>query len=760
MAKKRRQKRKPRKYSRLRFRIAVLLLTASSIALFYAGASLVYHTVRFSQIVDAKLQGKQVDRPSQVYASPFELRKAQRLSSEELTDVLNALGYRRESSAQPGTFEEASGEIRIRRTGRLAAPVGVTFEQLWISELRELRSGVGLSRVELEPVPVATLFGENRTKRRWVALASLPDHVVHAVLATEDRRFFDHTGLDPIGILRALVNDVWRGEMREGGSTISQQLVKNYFLTSERTVRRKLLEAYLAIILESRTSKEAILELYLNDVYLGQRGSFGIHGVGQAARIFFGKDARNLSIGEAAVIAATIRSPNSASPFSHRERAEERRDIVLAQMANAGFITEEEAKRASARALTVRIGTVDRGEAPFFVDALRKELLTRLDVTQFSGRGLQVSSTMDLYLQNAAQRAVAEGLEEIAAKLGHKGQPQAALVALNPHTGDVLAMVGARSYGESQFNRATSAHRQPGSAFKPFVYLAAFETTRRRLGSGAEVFTPASFVVDEPTTFRMDGRAWRPQNYTRRFEGRVSYRRAVALSLNVATARVGEKVGFESVVDLWEQMGMSSKLEPYPSLVLGAFEVTPLELATAYAVLANGGRRVEPRMFTSVTDGDGRVLLKQPVEQERVASAESAYLVTEMLKSVISFGTAREIRARGFRAEAAGKTGTTNDTRDAWFVGYTPDVLAAVWVGYDDNRPLALSGSQAALPVWTRFMKAAVSGREKHRFEPPGGIVFASIDPGTGKRSTPACPSPQREAFLKGTEPLESCPLH
>jgi penicillin-binding protein 1B len=601
-----------------------------------------------------------------------------------------------------------------------------------------------------------------------VSLEDVPEHLVRAVVTTEDQRFFEHTGLDPIGILRAALEDLRAQEARQGGSTLTQQLVKNYFLTPEKTIRRKLLEAFLAIILESQADKEEILELYLNDVYLGQRGSFSIDGVGPAARIFFGKDVRNLELEESALLAALIRSPNRSSPFRHPDRARERRNIVLKQMADQGFITADRAKSASNRPVQVVRSSVDTGEAPYFIDVLRRKLLSRYSPRSLQRDNLSVFSTLDASLQGAAQVAVTEGLEEIEKKLGAKtpkGDIQAALIALNPVNGDVLALVGGRSYGVSQFNRAVDARRQPGSAFKPFVYLAAFEQTYERTRetknpSPEDVFTPATRIRDEPTTFRYGNRTWSPKNYDRKFEGTVTLRQALARSLNVATAKLGERVGFERVVSLWESLGMSSRLEPYPSLVLGTFEVTPLELAAAYAVVANGGTRVDPRFFTTIRDAQGRTLDTPRAERHVVAHAESTFLVTELMRSVINEGTGWEIRARGFKAPAAGKTGTTDDTRDAWFVGFVPDLLAVVWVGYDDNRRLGLTGSQAALPIWTRFMKAAVSGRAKSGFDPPSGITYARIDPLTGKLATAACPSPRQEVFITGTEPRQLCTEH
>jgi len=756
--KKRKRKSKPRKsraYSRRRLRVVVALLSLVTVALFGAIGLLVYHTLRFEALVDSKLAGEAHQKLASVHARPFEVRAGQRLAMDALVSILNDLGYRRRDTLgdDNGSFARFEDRIELRPAGDLRVPVAIAIEDGVVRSVTELRGDSSLDRLELGSVPVTTLFGDDRAKRRWVPLEEIPPHVSRAVLATEDRRFFEHTGLDPIGIVRALVSDVASGELRQGGSTLTQQLVKNYFLTPERTFRRKILEAYLAILLETRSSKEEILELYLNDVYLGQRGSFGINGVEQGAQIYFGKNASNLTLSEAAVLAAIIRAPNASSPFRHAEQTRKRRDIVIGQMLAAGFIDESAAREAREDALEIAVGSVDEGEAPYFVDALRRDLLERFDPGHLQTRGLTIRSTMDRYLQNQARRAIIEGLEEIRAQLPAEAElPQAALVAMSPLNGDVLALVGARSYGASQFNRATDARRQPGSAFKPFVYLAAFEADPKR--------SPATMVEDAPTTFRQAGREWTPQNYSRRFEGRVSYRRALALSLNVATARVGRDVGFDNVVTQWESMGMPSRLSPYPSLVLGAFELTPLELAAAFAILANGGRHVEPRFYVELQDANGRAIDQRPVRSRNVASAESTFLVTDMMRSVLSFGTAREIRARGFAAEAAGKTGTTNDTRDAWFVGYTPELLAVVWVGYDDNQPLGLSGSQAALPIWTRFMKDAVSGRDKQRFTPPSGVRILEIDPSTGMLAGEGCSSRQREVFRASTAPKQLCTKH
>jgi len=763
----------PAPYSRRRFKIVASILTVASVALFYAAASLITHYFRFSQMIEARLKGERVERPARVYARPFFLYQGQQLAATDLVALLNGLGYREASDvAAPGTFSLAPKEVQLHlRATDPDVPIRkarVVFGTNRVSALQTLPDKKPVAQIELEPEPVTTLFGEGRTKQRWVPLKEIPDVMVEAVLATEDRRFFDHTGLDPIGIARAAFREVRDDEgPRQGGSTISQQLVKNYFLTPERTFRRKFLEAFLTLILESHVSKQEILELYLNEVYLGQRGSFSIHGVGQAARVFFGKDVRNLELGEAALIAGIIHSPNRESPFRNPKTATERRNLVLSMMVRDGYASADASKAASASSLELALGSVDRGEAPYFIDYLQRELEKRYPGEVLERDNLAVYSTLDRYLQNAAQRAVTEGLAEIEAKRKEKGALQAALIAMDPRKGDILAMVGGRSYGESQFNRAVEARRQPGSTFKPFVFLAAFEHTYQlpRAKDTPPQFpvaylTPATLVVDEPTTFTYEKKTWSPANYEGHYEGMVSVRRALAGSLNAATAKVGARIGFPRVVALWKSLGMTTRLEPYPSLVLGSFEMTPLELASAYAILASGGFNVEPRAFSAVRDASGRALELRLPQERRVVHAESAFLVTDMMKTVMDEGTGAAARARGFTAEAAGKTGTTNDTRDAWFVGFTPDLLVVVWVGYDDNRKIGLSGGQAALPLWTRFMKAAVAGRPSSSFEAPPGIVFVDVDPASGLLARSSCPSTESSPFIEGTEPRARCPLH
>ncbi len=476
----------------------------------------------------------------------------------------------------------------------------------------------------------------------------------------------------------------------------------------------------MALILETKATKEEILELYLNDVYLGNRGSFALHGVAEAARIFFGKDVSNVSLSEAALIAGVIQNPYQHSPFVNRERAKERRDLVLTAMADADYISREAAERAARDPITVVTRAVDN-EAPYFVDHLGEELQAGFPgITQRAG-SLDIYTTLDLNLQRYAQDAVRDGLAKVDQALSRRrrkpGPAQAALVAIDPRTGEILAMVGGRFYNQSQFNRATAARRQPGSTFKPFVYLAAFE---RAADEGRTDLTPATLVLDEPTTWSYDQQEWSPRNFDGEYDGMVSFRRALALSRNIATIKVAEQAGFDQVAALWRRTKVGkADLRGYPSIALGVFELTPMEVATAYTAFVNDGVIRPPRGVARVVSGD-ESLLPAPVQGPRIARESATYLVTNMMRSVLNEGTGASARGNGFTLDAAGKSGTTNDLRDAWFVGFTPELLAVVWVGFDDNTPLGLSGTQAALPIWTEFMKRALAGHDNVAFAAAG----------------------------------------
>jgi penicillin-binding protein 1B len=588
--------------------------------------------------------------------------------------------------------------------------------------------------------------------------------VIEAVLAIEDRRFFSHPGLDPFRILAAFIRNVRsESEIPHGGSTITQQLVKNFFLTPERTLKRKGQEALLAFVLERRAQKKDILELYLNEIYLGQVGSFSINGVGEAARMYFHKDVANLTLPEAALLAGMIQSPNPYNPYRHAKRATERRNHVLRSMVEAGFLDARKAEAAMAEPLQVEAAAIEAVDAPYFVDLVKSQLAQRYASRDLVTQNLSIQTSLDLGLQALAQAALTSGLDRLEKLVKRKERPpiQGSLIALEPATGAVVALVGGRSYGASQYNRVIAARRQPGSTFKPFVYLTAFEATFE--DPALPPITPATVVEDAPSVFFYENKEYIPQNYEDEYRGYVTLRQALAHSLNVATVKVAEMVGYDRVAELWnKKLGMGDSVKPYPALALGSFEATPLQMATAYNVLANGGLKVEPVTVLSVVDEKGQTLEQHnPAPPVRAVRQESAFLVTHMLRSVMNNGTAAAARAWGFQADAAGKTGTTNDLRDAWFVGYTPDLLCVVWVGFDDNSPLNLSGARAALPIWVDFMKGATAGTKPRQFAvPDSNIVFIDIDRDTGLLAGPGCPRVFSEAFVPGTEPMERCHLH
>jgi penicillin-binding protein 1B len=747
-----------------------------------------YYYGRFSTLVDERLQGERIRVIPRVYGRPVTFRSGQTLASADVVQRLNDLGYTsRDTARDAGEFATGGDAVEIVPHGGVNAGRHVRLE--WAPEpeapagarpaprtsartpaiARVLVNGRPASEAALDPPLLSALANPARERRRRVPLAVIPAHVQQAVLAIEDRRFYAHPGIDPIRMVAALVTNL-RGTRSYlvGASTITQQLARNFFLTEQmaveqqsgrRSIRRKLLEQFMAVVLETKATKEEILELYLNEVYLGHRGSFALHGVAVAARTFFAKDLTNLTVGEGALIAGIIQSPGNHSPFVDLDRARVRRDVVVRAMEAAGYITPAVSRGALAEPLHVAARALDF-EAPYFVDHVADELDALHPGVAQRTSSLEVHTTLDLNLQRAAQDAVRAGLADIDATLARRKRtvrPQAALVALDPRTGDVLALVGGRSYSQSQFNRATGARRQPGSVFKPFVYLAAFD---QAAAGGRTDVTPASLVLDDPTTWTLADGEWTPGNYDGEYDGMVTLRRALALSRNIAAIKVAEATGFDAVAALWKRTGLGkTPLRGYPSIALGVFELTPLEVAEAFTTFATLGRQVRPRSITRVVSGQEETGAGKPAAKP-VAAPAVTYLVTNMMRSVINEGTAASARAAGFAADAAGKTGTTNDLRDAWFVGFTPELLAVVWVGLDDNQVLGLSGAQSALPIWTAFMKRALAGRPNLPFAVPPGVSVVEIDRDTGHLALPACPRVASEAFLTGTEPVTWCQLH
>jgi penicillin-binding protein 1B len=718
--------------------------------------------IKYGRMIDAKLSGEQRPIP-RIFGRPLELRAGVALSEAQLVQRLNDVGYASAPSITgPGEFQVDGATVLIApraEAGTSTHVVRVDYARPTSTAIRRVAAvgGPAVDHVTLEaPLLAALAPGE---RRRYVPLASIPRPMINAVLAIEDRRFYEHPGVDPIGALGALVTNL-RGNKPYlvGGSTLTQQIIKNTFLTPEKTIRRKLQEQFMAIVLESRFTKDQILELYLNDVVLGQRGPFEIHGVSEAARIFFGKDVRNITLAEAATIAGLIQSPSRLSPFRNPDRARERRNVVLAAMLDGGFATRADVERAEKEPLVISSRALEN-EAPYFVDYVSQIVDERYANLLKEDAAVDVYTTVDLQLQRIAQEEVASGMEAVDKRLAgrkRRGHAQAALVAVDPHTGEVLALVGGRAYNQSQYDRAALARRQPGSAFKPFVYLAAFEAMADNPGIN---LTPATVIDDEPTTFKDGENDYTPANYEDEYDGPITLRRALALSRNIVAIKVAEAAGYDRVAALWKRVGVGTPARPYPSIALGVFEATPLEMAEAYTIFANGGsvRPLNPIMKI-VENGKERDLPQAKLR--RVARADTTYLIENMMQSVMNEGTGAGARSAGFTRVAAGKSGTTNDLRDAWFIGFTPDLLTAVWVGFDDNQPVGLSGSQAALPIWTGFMKRALAGRPDGPFDVPDGVVFVNIDKDTGELATPNCPHVIREAFLEGTEPTTVCHVH
>lgn len=718
----------------------------------------------YGRLIDARLGGDERPVP-RIFGRPLTLETGRGLSIDQLVQRLLDVRYTQRAEAEaPGEFSVTDGVVTLvvrPAETRPARAVKVEFRHADPPSISRMTApgGESIRSLTLEaPLVAAIAPGE---RRRYVPLARIPSRMIEAVLAIEDRRFYDHPGVDPIRAVGAILTNL-RGDRPylEGASTLTQQIVKNTFLTPDKTLRRKVEEQFMALVLERRFTKDQILELYLNEVVLGQRGPFEIHGVAEASRLFFGKDISSVTLAEAATIAGVIQSPSRLSPFRNPERAKERRDLVLREMASVGYVPAAEAEQASVEPLRIATRALD-DVAPYFVDYITQVVNDEADDVLKRGKPVDVYSTLDLDLQRVAQQAVVNGLIQVDKQLAARrrpptGQPQAALVAIDPRTGEVLAMVGGRAYTQSQYNRAVVASRQPGSVFKPFVYLAAFEAMAAE--NRADI-TPASVVMDEPTVFLDGDKDYTPANYQGEYDGPITLRRALALSRNIVAIKVAEVVGFDRVASFWRRIDPGTSARAYPSIALGVFEVTPMAIAHAYTLFANGGALRPLRVVDRIVDG-ARTTTFDPPAAQRVARADTTYLVTSMMRSVMNEGTGAGARAAGFTNDAAGKSGTTNDLRDAWFVGFTPDLLTVVWVGFDDNQPIGLGGSQAALPIWTAFMKGALAGRPRESFEEPGNITHRTIDPSTGLLATPNCPKALDEVFLTGTEPGFFCHLH
>jgi penicillin-binding protein 1B len=712
----------------------------------------------YTRIELARFEHAQARRVTTIYAAGQPLASGVSVRGLDLAGTLARLRYREVGTLTgPGQFrrQDDAWEVWTRgdHGGAQRQPVRLRLELDDGRISRILNNDEPAAAAALEPEVLTSVADRRGEQYRPVRLGEVPLGLLHAVLAAEDHRFFEHPGVDLRAVVRAGWANVKAGRIIQGGSTITQQLVKNRLLGAQRTLGRKLREAWLAAVVEFRYTKTQILEAYLNEVYLGHLRGRAVRGVGAAARVYFGKEIHQLTLGEAAVLAGMMRAPNSYSPVLSPERARQRRDVVLPRMHELGRLSDGDYQATRREPIRVR-PIVGRGQgAPYFSDLVRQETEHRLgaDVAQ----GARVYTTLDPALQRFAEASVTRGLKRLERRFPRlrRARPidrlQAALIALDPATGDIRALVGGRSYEVSQFNRALLARRQPGSAFKPVVFTAAL-----RRSQGGPAFTAASFVDDSPITLAVNGKAWSPRNYEDRYEGRVTVRQALERSLNAATVRIAQEAGLARVISTARTLGIAGVLWPVPAVALGAFEVRPVELARAYLPFANGGVRLDSlKAVRAVREFDGTPVALDEPRAVQVLSPAEAYLMTSLMEGVMARGTGAAARALGVSGPVAGKTGTTNDGRDAWFVGYARNLLALTWVGFDNGEPHGLSGTQAALPIWADFMRQALDAYPAPPFEAPAGVAVLDIDMSTGKPATAFCPLVARETFLTGTEP-------
>jgi penicillin-binding protein 1A len=612
---------------------------------------------------------------------------------------------------------------------------------------------------------VHEFFKENRS---IVPLREIPRPLVQAILAIEDRRFYSHWGIDPIRLARALITDIITHSPQQGGSTITQQLARNLFLTHEKTMTRKLKEIVLAIRIEQTYTKDEILEMYFNQIYFGE----GAYGVDAAAKVYFGKRVQELNLQECALLAGLPRNPRDYSPRRDPDRALRRRNLVLSQMLAAKFINRATYEQASEAPLGVTKTRYNAQEAPYFIEMVRQYVDEHYGSNQLYEGGLKIHTSLDIDLQHAAEESLERRLTALEQRNQYKktravlakatvsarekGQTeylQGAIVSIEPTSGQIMALVGGRDFNDSNFNRAVQAARQPGSAFKPFIYTAAIDNG----------FTPTDIILDTPISFRAgNGQDWSPQNYDKKFRGPITLRNALANSVNVPAAKLLQKLGTSVVTTYARRMGIKSRLNPDLSLALGTSEVNLLELTSSYGVFANQGVRVPPVYILKIEDKNGKVLEESRTAGEEVLSPETALTMTSMMESVIENGTAASARALGFTAPAAGKTGTTDDYSDAWFVGYVPGVVTGVWVGFDRKQKIGpgMTGAAAALPIWVDVMLAGTKNRPPQDFPVPSGVVSRLICTETGLLANPACPSTELELFREGSEPTGYCNVH
>ena len=753
-------------------RIALLgFLSASLVVLgFFA-----YWYVKYDRIIEQRFRGPAFATSAKIFAAPPVVKLGSKLSLSEIAAELRHAGYSEKAGENPlGSYRVRGGSIEVLpgpESYHSPEAATITVSGGAVSAITSRVSG-DLAAYELEPQMLASLFdAEQRSKRQLVKYDDIPKLMVEAVTAIEDRRFFQHGGVNFMRLGEAAWIDFTHQRHQQGGSTITMQLSRAFFLSPEKTFKRKLIEMLIAVELEQKFSKQQIFEFYANRVDLGQRGSFTISGLAEGSRSYFNKDLKDITLPEAALLAGLIQAPSYLSPYRHPERALERRNIVIESMVETRDITREQADKAKAMPLKLAPPNVEASDAPYFVDMVRDTIVNKLNEHEVNEQEYRIYTTLDPELQRVAAQAVETGIKlvddqvtkmrthmtkvgknKFEAKVTPGPQAQVALVAMDPHTGEIKALVGGRNYGSSQLNHAL-AKRPTGSIFKPFVYAAAMNTA---LDGSTNVITPASMVADQPTTFSYGDQIYEPRNYKEEYHGDVTLRYALALSLNNATVKLAEEVGYDKVADLARSAGIVS-VKATPAMALGAYDATPVDMTAAYTTFANGGMRLSPVFVNSVRNAKGDIIVNFGTEKNQVLDPRVAFVMTNMLEGVVNFGTAYGVRSRGFTAPAAGKTGSSHD---GWFAGYTSNLLCIVWVGYDDYSDLHLSGAQTAAPIWAEFMKKAVTlpqYSDVRAFTQPEGVIDVQLDKITNRLATPSCPDDYTIAFVAGTEPHDTC---
>lgn len=740
-----------------------IVLTSGLVILASISVFLYYYTY-YATLVDEKLARGAYSNTARLYAMPQTVSVGDTITVDEIVNSLTAAGYSTSRDSQMGRYALIDRGIEVYPgVDSYFQPEAhaVTISKGKVESIVSLRDNTERSRFSLEPELITNLFDRNREKRRIVKFDDIPEMMRNAVLSAEDKRFFQHVGLDPLRILKSAYVDIKTGTNSQGASTLSMQLARELLLSKERGWHRKIPETFITLHLERKLSKEEIFEHYCNQIPVGRVGSFNIHGFGEGAQAFFGKDLGKLNLPEAALLAGLPQGPSWFNPFRNPERAKKRRNIILLMMRDNGFITDVDYRAASEATLGVKPGYSGSADAPYFVDLVNDYLQANLSEHDFQANNYRVYTTIDVNLQRAAGEAMAIGLKEVdqlLAKRGRtaaKGWPevQAALVAIDPETGEIRALVGGRDYSASQLNRAL-AKRQPGSIFKPFVYAAALATG---LDAGPEAITPATTLIDEPTTFWYAGKPYEPGNFHDSFSGTVTVRQSLMKSLNIPTVKIAEQIGYAQAAAVARRAGLPN-VGATPAMALGSYVATPIEMAGAYTVFANRGVYVEPSWIRMVRDNEGHAIYTNKQVKKEALDYRVAYMMVNLMEDVMRAGTGAGARGRGFLLPAAGKTGSSHD---GWFAGFTSKLICVVWVGYDDNRDIKLEGAKSALPVWTEFMKRAHQYRVYKQvtpFQAPEGIVSVEVDSATGKLASSSCTGVRSaEVFLAGTQPLETC---